>query len=309
MQAEVLVSTKDMEREEWLKWRRKGIGGSDAAAVAGMDPWKSSVEVWLEKTGQIEPKEDTERMEAGRKLEPVIADWFQEKTGLKVWRRNAILQHPKYPFMIANIDRRIVGRQEGLECKNTSEYMKGEWDGDKIPEMYQIQCQHYMAVTGYKAWWIAVLIGGNKFRYKRIERDEEIINYLIQIEKNFWDLVKKGVPPEMDGSPASTEILKKMYPEAKPDSIIRLPLEAKELIAEYELASEEEKAAKERKEAAANKLKNLLGENELGLIEDRKVSWKTIISTRFDSRKFKKDHPDLYEKYAKESKYRRFMIS
>src|SRR5690606_30783967 len=126
---------------------------------------------------------------------------FSLRTGLKVRRRNAILQHQQYEWMIANIDREVVGVREGLECKTTSAFNAGEWKNDEIPAPYIVQCQHYMAVTGYSAWWIAVLIGGNKFVYKRIERDDELIEQLIELEKDFWENhVMKNVPPEMDGS-------------------------------------------------------------------------------------------------------------
>ena len=103
----------------------------------------------------------------GNVLEEVVAQEFAKRTGLKVQRRNAILQHPAYPWMLANVDRLIVGERIGLECKTASEYLKKEWEGEEIPVTYLLQCQHYMAVTGYEAWWIAVLIGGNKFVYKR----------------------------------------------------------------------------------------------------------------------------------------------
>src|SRR5690606_12206216 len=107
-------------------------------------------------------------------LEDYVAKRFVEATGMKVRRINAILQHSEYPFMLANVDRLIVGKKEGLECKVTNSYAKKEWE-DEIPIYYEIQCHHYMAVTGYKAWWIACLIGNERFVYKRIERDEEVI--------------------------------------------------------------------------------------------------------------------------------------
>lgn len=150
-------------------------------------------------------------------------------------RRNAILQHPKYTFMLANIDRYIMDNERGrgiLECKTANEYFKGEWDGDKIPEHYLIQIQHYLAVTGLEYAYIAVLIGGNKFRMKQIDRDDEIIDYLVKIESDFWHLVENEIPPEMDGSDASKELLAKLYPEAKQESSIELPPVAKELVQE-----------------------------------------------------------------------------
>lgn len=309
MQAISLVYTRDMERADWLKWRRKGIGGSDVAAIAGLNKWKSPVAVWLDKTGQIDPEEPGETAYWGNQLEDLVAKEFEIRTGMKVRKKNSILQHPYYPFMLANIDRYIVGVREGLECKTSSEYRKDEWKDDNIPEEYILQVQHYMAVTGYETWWIAVLIGGNKFMYKRIERDEEIINYLIQIEKDFWTkyVVPKVLPP-VDGSQASTEILNKLYPEAVPDSKIDIPPSAQNLLDQYDQAKEQEKYWADKKEEAANKIKQLMGENELAFFGERKISWKTVISNRIDTIALKKDRPDIYSQYVKENTSRRFVI-
>lgn len=169
MDAVILANTSEMSHEEWLAARRKGIGGSDAAAIAGLNKWKSPVAVYLEKIGQA-PEENVSSEAAywGTVLEDVVAQEFSKRTGLKVRRRNAILQHPEHSFMLANVDRLIVGEKAGLECKTASEYLKEEWKDDEVPAQYLIQCQHYMAVTGYDAWWIAVLIGGNKFIYKKL---------------------------------------------------------------------------------------------------------------------------------------------
>ncbi len=303
----VLTPTKEMTRSEWLTWRKQGIGGSDAAAIAGLCRWKSPVAVYLEKIGEIEPEEAGEPAYWGQILEDIVAREFSVRTGLKVQRRNAILQHPDYPFMIANLDRLIIDETRGiLECKTTSEWMKDEWDG-KIPDQYMIQLQHYLAVTGLSYGYIAVLIGGNKFQYQMIERDEEIINYLTKIEADFWELVKSHTPPEMDGSQASSDLLKKLYPEGKP-SETPLPLEAKDLIGQYQEAKEFEKKWSLAKDEAGNKLKAMLEEHEVGIIGDMEVRWKTVKTSKFDSKAFKQDHQDLYEKYTKPSSYRRFEI-
>ena len=304
-----IASTKDMSREMWLEARRKGIGGSDVAAIARMSRWKSPVQVWLEKTGQAPLEEEqSEAAYFGTILEDVVADEFAKRTGLKVRRCNQILQHPEYPFMIANVDRLIVGEKTGLECKTASEYLKDEWGGEEVPAPYLLQCQHYMAVTGYDAWWIAVLIGGNKFVYKKIERDDELIQQIIQIESDFWNNhVVPQVPPELDGSAASTELLNKMYPVGQ-NNEISLPSEADQLIAELEEAKAHQKVADERVSELENKLKALLGENEIGVAKNHIVTWKTVTSERVDSRRLAKERPDIYKQYLKPSVSRRFGI-
>lgn len=312
--AQVLASTKDMSREEWLKARRQGIGGSDAAAIAGLHPYKTAIQVYLEKIGEIGEEEAGEAAYWGTKLEDVVAEEFSTRTGFKVSRRNAILQHPEHKFMLANIDRFFMHPERGrgvLECKTASAYKAGEWEGDKIPDHYVIQVQHYLAVTGLQFGAIAVLVGGNRFLYKLVERDEEIIRYLIQIESSFWQMVEARTPPPLDGSKAATDLLDMLYPveQVKAEQPpIELPPAAYDLIAAYEQAKAEEKAASERKEAAANQLKALLGDYEIGIVGDRRVIWKTIESERLDTKAFKAAHPDIAAKFIKPSNYRRFEV-
>jgi putative phage-type endonuclease len=311
MQADILTSTNQMSHEEWLLQRRQGIGGSDAAAIAGLSKWKSPVAVYLEKIGQAPTEEvSSEAAYFGSLLEDVVAQEFSKRSGLKVRRRNAILKHPEYSFMLANVDRLIVGAKEGLECKTASEYLKNEWEGEEIPAPYLIQCQHYMAVTGFDAWWIAVLIGGNKFVYKRIERDEELIQYLIQIESDFWtNHVEKQIPPAFDGSDASSELLKALYPIGKYTvEEIELPHEALDLTQRYEdLKAQEQDIAQQRKETE-NQLKAMLGDYEKAYAGERLITWKTVYSSRINSKLLKEKYPNIYEEVTTESVSRRFGI-
>ena len=267
---------KVLDREEWLKIRQTGIGGSDAAAVAGLSRFRSPLQVYMEKLGLTEPQEETEAMYWGKKLEDLVAEEFSIRTGMKLRRRNETLRHKDYPWMIAHVDRLIVGKDEGLECKTAGAYKADEWQGDDIPWEYAIQCYHYMAVTGYSAWWIAVLIGGNRFIYKRIERDEEIIANLIKIESDFWNNhVVKRIPPDPDGSTASTEFVKSLYPKSN-GKALDLPSETDKWIEQYHEALEAEKEARERKNEAQNRLQTLLGEYEIGRFKDWVVEWKTV---------------------------------
>ena len=275
MQAIRLVNTKDMDRDEWLEWRRKGIGGSDVAAICGMSRYKSPMAVYLDKIGELETVEDNPKMKAGRILEPVIADWFSEETGCKVWRQNAIFQHPKYPFMLANIDRWLPGLNAGLECKNTSEYSRYDWEGTQAPTEYILQCNHYMAVTGADRWFIAVLIGGWDFQWRVIERDDELIQNLITIEETFWnDHVLAKVPPAY--SHMDTELLKEKFPHSTPGEIAHLPEEAYDDIQGLYKARADLNDAKRRKELHENRIKGYMGTAELAYFqEELKFTWKT----------------------------------
>lgn len=310
MQAEVLMSTAEMSRKEWLKARRNGIGGSDAAAIAGLNKWKSPVGVYLDKVSQT--PDEAEAGEAaywGNVMEDIVAQEFSRRTGMKVRRRNAILYHPEYEWMLANVDRLIVGKREGLECKTASEYLKDQWEEEEVPAAYLLQCQHYMAITGYDAWWIAVLVGGNKFIYKKVERDDELIQHLIDIEKNFWEEhVLKENPPAFDGSDASSDLLKALYPEAISDTEITLPSETGTLLDALDQVNTELKELETQKKEYENKVKALMGENEKAIAGERVITWKSITSNRFDSRSFAKEYPELYNKFTKQSSYRRFAV-
>lgn len=309
MSATVFAMTNDMQRSDWLDARRKGIGGSDASVIAGVNKYKSQLDLWLEKTGQVEDNEPGEAAYWGNMLEDIVAREFMTRTGLKVRRRNAILQHPEHEFMLANVDRLIVGQDIGMECKTTSAYNKAEWEDDNIPDAYYIQTQHYMAVTGYQSWYIAVLIGGQRFMYKEIARNDELIAKLIELEKAFWQHVVSGTMPSTDGSDACAEALRKLYPDSNGLEVL-LPDTADFYIREYESAKSEEKAATERKQAAQNALQLMLGDWERGRIGDRIVSWKSAKpAERFDTKTFKADYPDLAAQYSKAGEpTRRFSI-
>ncbi|ELK47211.1 phage-type endonuclease [Halobacillus sp. BAB-2008] len=306
IKAQVLQNTADMEENEWLESRRQGIGGSDAAAIAGFNKWKSPVVVYMEKIGEV--KSESSNAEAaywGHVMEATVAQEFSKRTGLKVRKRNAILQHPEHAWMLANVDRLIVGKNEGLECKTASEYLKDEWDGEEIPMAYLLQCQHYMAVTGADAWWIAVLIGGNKFVHKRIERDEELIESLTDMEKDFWEQhVLKQNPPEIDGSSASVDFIKAMYPDADPDSETELDSESDKLLEALEQIKTEEKDLKTKKNEYENRLKQKLETFERGFTNHYVVTFKNQERRTVDSKRLKAEQPELYEKYTKVSKSR-----
>jgi len=310
MTAITLAKTLDMPKSDWLELRRKGIGGSDAAAILGLNPWKSPMDVWLEKTGEYDDDHsdrETEKMYWGNVLEDVVAKEFTARTGLKVRRRNAILSHKDRPFMIATIDRLVVGRQAGLECKTAGQYAAEDWEMG-LPDYYMPQVQHYMAVTGYPAWYVAVLIGGQEFKYFKVARDESYTRQLVEAETEFWHMVEAGTPPTIDGTRASTEMVKKRYPEADKGKEIELPFEAFGLVQQYEKACEEEKKVQLIKDEAANRLKDMLGEAERGSIYDRQVIWQNVSTKKLDTKTLQSEQPDIYKKYTQESAYRRFSV-
>ncbi|MFR4988705.1 YqaJ viral recombinase family protein [Anaerotruncus colihominis] len=225
MQARILTSTENLPYEDWLDYRRQGIGGSDASVVCGISRYKSPVELWMEKTGQLPYQEAGEAAYWGAQLEGLVRTEFTKRTGLEVRRVNQLLQSGEHPFMLANLDGICEHPELGaciFEAKTASAYKAGEWEGS-IPAEYMLQIQHYMAVTGYQAAYIAVLIGGNTFRWKLVMRDEELISMLIRLESDFWDHVDDGTPPPLDGSDASARFLSERFPGSIPQSQITLP--------------------------------------------------------------------------------------
>ena len=309
MKANILVKTEALSQQEWLNYRKQGIGGSDAAALCGLNPYKSPMLLWLEKTGQKEPVPAEEPAYWGKALEPLIREEFSKREKKKIQTVPAIIQHPQYPFMLANIDGIIIDPVEGngiLEIKTTSAYRSHRWE-DKVPNEFMIQLQHYLAVTGLSYAYLALLIGGNEYKSFYIARDQSFITVLIGLERQFWSLVESKTPPPLDGSAATTEFIKELHPQSNGESIT-LPEEALHWISSYQDALEQEKKIKEHKDQAANHLKKMLGDAERGMIAGRKVSWKSIQSEKLNTHELKKEEPDSYSRYIQNSTYRRFTI-
>ena len=310
MPAKILASTADMPYEDWLEYRKQGIGGSDASVVCGINKYKSPVELWMEKTDQLPHQEAGEAAYWGTQLEALVRAEFTKRTGIEVKIVNQLFQSEEHTFMLANLDGICEVPDVGtciFEAKTASAYKATEWE-DTIPDEYALQLAHYMAVTGYKGAYIAVLIGGNTFRWRFVERDEELISMLIELESAFWNHVQDGTPPPLDGSDASARFLSERFPNSVPKSQIELPDTAADLLAQYDEACEQLEAVTEQKQQAENLLKEMLGDNEIGTSGDRIVSWKSVSQERLDSKTLKAEHPTLCKKYTNKTSYRRFTI-
>ena len=299
MPVQVLAKTLDMRKGEWLELRRQGIGGSDAAAIVGLDRYKSAFDVYAEKIGLKAEQPDNEAMRQGRDFEDYVARRFMEATGKKVRRTNSMLQHLEYPFMIANIDRWVVGENAGLECKTTSVLNRAKFSQGEFPPNYYVQCVHYMAVTGAERWYLAVLVLNNAFHVFTIERDENEIQALIETEKHFWqNHVLKKIPPTPDGSESTSEIIKQLFPEARQrEEIALFGYESK--IQQYlELDAQVSELTKQR-DALKQELQLALADAEIGRARGYIVEWKNQVRQSLDTKKLKSDQIEIYEKYLK----------
>ncbi len=302
------LNVAEMTRQDWLIQRQTGIGGSDASAILGFNPWKSMFQLYIDKTSEYVEEIDNEAIHWGNVLEDVVADEFTRRTGKKVRRRNQMFRHKEHDFMIANIDRDVVGEKALLECKTTNAFNAEAWEGEEIPPAYMCQLQHYMAVLDYEKAYIAVLIGGQKFVWKEIERHEEFISLMIEQEKDFWENnVLAGVPPEIDGSDSASKLLKEMYPEDNGE-IITLNHEAEMLIVAITSIKEEVKEKTTLQKEYENKLKLMIGEAEKGMSKSFEVRHATVTSKRLDTKRLRKDMPDIAEKFTNETKSRRLTI-
>lgn len=299
----IMTVSKMQDHSAWLEMRNKGIGGSEAAVVIGMSKWKSPFQLWLEKTGQVEPEDisDKECVYWGNVLEQAVADRFSELTGKKV-RKQGMLQDEQYPFIFANVDRWVIGENAGLECKTTNAFNKEEWEGDNIPDSYYCQCQWYMGVTGAERWYIACLIGGQNFVWKEVARCEEDITALRNAVIDFWNKVENNIMPAVDGSEDCKKALSNIY-EANHDLSIALPHVAEEAIENYIDVKNKIKELEEIQTLYQNQIMSMLGEAEIGTVGEHKVTWKqSAARITVDSKKLKAEYPDIYKVCSKVGK-------
>lgn len=202
-------------------------------------------------------------------------------------------------MILANIDRMIVGEKAILECKTTSAYNAKEWIDDEIPASYIVQVQYYLGILGpeYKKGYFAVLIGGNRFVWKEVERDEELIQMIFSSVVNFWnDHVLKGVAPALDGSSAAEEFLKKKYAESDSTKIVDLTSANKERIQHYLRLKAEIAALQEQAKELENQIKQELKDAETGFVGKYQATWKPVVSNRVDTNKLKEHFPIFTKK-------------
>lgn len=304
MKYRTLVSTIGLSRQDWLKARQQGIGGSDVAGILQANSYTSPLKIYLDKTTPVsEGTESTqnEAMRQGHDLEEYCASRFEEATGKKVRRVNAIIQHIDYPFILANLDRRVDGEDAILECKTTNAFNGKIYAANEIPEAYQLQCHHYLLATGASRCYLAVLVLGTGFYYYTIERDEDMCALLLEKERAFWSLVEAGTPPGWDGSPAATDILRNKYPRVSEATTELMDTTAKD-VAEYHKLGGLIKNLELRREIIKQNLLDEMGEAEFGTINGETVARRIWINGRetLDGKRLKAEKPEIYSEYAKQ---------
>ena len=307
------IPTKNMSREDWLQLRRTSIGGSDVATILGFNKYKSPYQLWLDKTGQIEidASDPSEAAYWGNVFEKTVAEEFTRRTGAKVRNDNHMYFHREYDFLSANVDRQVVGENAILECKTASMFLSDKWEGENIPDQYIFQVQHYLNVLDKEYAYIAVLVGGQKFQWKRIERDQELIDIIQERLIAFWEVnVKQNVAPPIDGSQAATDFLKERYANSEAGKEITLASSFDETITLLNEAKAAKKTVEETISLYENQIKLALGEEdaEIGITPTNLIYWKPVTTNRLDTKMLQKEQPDIYEQYLNASQSRRLTI-
>ena len=321
----ILIPTKGMTRAEWLAERRKSIGGSDAAAIVGLNPYATQYTVWADKTGRLPDKPDSEAMRQGRDFEQYVADRFTELTGKKTRKVNAIIKNPAYPWASANIDRDVVGESAGLECKTTSVMNLRKFKGGEFPSQYYVQCCQYMAIMGNDRWFLAVLVlnqGFMVYQLTRIENDDvpewcsgsvyisdDEITALMEAEKAFWKLVKSDIPPAFSGTQADSDALAAIYKgDEGNDAAVSLFGRDGEIDRYFEI-SDRIKELETQRDKIKQTLQGDLGDQSTGTTENYKVTWRQQTRSSFDAKRFAEENPDFdLSGYYKQSTFRKFDI-
>lgn len=331
-------------RTEWLKARRSGIGGSDVAAILNLNKFKTALDIYEDKISTEEPKDQqSEAAYFGTILEDVVAKEFSKRTGLKVQRVNTMLRSGVGDWMIANIDRAVInpdiagrvsvydeqrqaetGRMIStnwiLECKTANQFMADSWGESqeaeivngavvtehKIPIYYETQVQWYLAVTGCEVCFVAVLLGGQDFRIYAVKRDEDVIKALKEHCSVFWhENVLKRIPPQAQ----SMKDVEKLFPKDNGDLVEATNEQAAD-IGELRTLAERIKELTDQQSVVKSRLIASLGENTGLMIGGEKAcTYKAQKSTRFDSTRFKKEQPAVYQDYVKSTETRVFRLA
>lgn len=301
-----LVKTNDLNRDQWLDVRKRGIGSSDAAAAVGLHPYKSQLAMWAEKTGrgdglpQVDSNDETSPAYWGSLLEPIVAAHYTKRTGNRVRRINAVLQHPTEPWMLANIDREVMGASDVqiLECKTAGINGARLWK-DGVPEYVQLQVMHQLAVTGKQAADVAVLIGGQELRIHRIERDDELIQRLIELERRFWAYVEEDRQPPADGSDSADLALRSLHPQDTGQVIdLSQDLELSGVFSDLIAVRHTIETQTQLEAQLKQRIQQHMGDATRALFEIGEVSWKrSKDACVLDATRLLKDKPELLQQY------------
>ena len=288
-----------MEHSAWLEERRKGIGGSDVAAILGLSPWKTPYRVYQEKRKEVDDWQGNESTDWGKRMEPAIRQWYSDQTGRSVRLPDKIMYNEKYPFMLASLDgftddRRIVEIKTARSGKAW-----GEPGTNEIPDYYAVQCHHYMIVTGYEVTDLPVSIGGGSPVLYEVPADKEITEMIIEAEVKFWERVTTGNPPD----PVTYADAVARFGKIKSEGTVFAGEEVLRYVLELRAVRLEEEALEAKEEDLKGKIIITLGDQGDTLVDvdgNALATYKLAAGRKtFDSKTFEKDNHDIYKQYIK----------
>ena len=292
--------------------RKDFIGGSDIASVMGFSRAKTPLQLWAEKAGEVEPADlsEVEAVEMGHELEETVARLFTKRTGLKVRRapKNYVYSSKatgELPYFRCQVDRLVQGTDELLECKTCSAWKLKEWDDEEIPTEYILQVMWQLGITGRSVGHIAVLIGGQTFKYKKIDFDPSLFDDMIKQALVFWLMVEYKTPPMATGD--DNKFMVDLYPDNEEqmqqldelNDSVALRQQLKGTLAETQEQINEVEA----------RIKQVIGDNLGFTTQEYKVTWKTQVSNRIDTKLIKEEQPEIYNRYVFPSKSRVLRIT
>ena len=306
--AKRLANTKQMNYQQWQEVRKQAIGSSDAATACGLNPYMSMLELWMIKTGRMQQNIEDESagyapLYWGKKLEPLVAEYYNMHTNNKVRRVNAVLQHPDEDkhFMLANLDYAVVGNGEVqiLECKTVGEY-GSKLCRDGVPLYVLCQVQHQLAVTGKQAAHICALICGHETKIYKVTRNETVIQHIINAERHFWQCVETGIPPSVDASDSAAKALQQLYPEQIPLTVEDLTQNEQANYLFNQLLEERHKVEQHQQyfDELKHQLQMMMKDAERAVFTGGSVTWKkSQDSISLDSKSLLKQHPEYLQQF------------
>lgn len=289
----------DASAEDWHATRATGLGGSDIAAICGLNPYTSPLAIYHAKTGTPTPRENNPVLDEaalmGHLLEPVVAARFADITGLPAIENPGTLRHPDISWALVNLDRATEehGETGALELKTRSSYALNDWLAEVTIDV-QIQVQWQLFVTGWSFAYVAALIGGRRTIVHRLDRDQELIDHLISIAGEFWGWVQDQTPPPVDGSVATGKLLDRLHPHGTDSIVVADPFEVETLLKQRATAKEQIAAGELGAQAAENRLKEIAGDaTEVHIRGERAYSWANSHNSHIDWRDLAENHPEV----------------
>ena len=312
---ERIANIAEISREEWLSLRRQGIGGSDAAAICGQNPWRSPLAVYADKKALIPDEADNDSFLFGRRMERPLRQWFAEDFAAQEDKAIVVEEHPfmyrskQWPWMIGNIDGLVQPKDEiegGLELKARDRFMAKHYADDSVMDSDYAQVQHYMALTGLTYFYVVILLG-KKLIWRRVIRNEKYIEWLVEAEQRFWtDYVLTGQAPAPIGLDSDDDVLKALYGIEEEREVMLDELRTQ--VESYVAANEQEKVLAKEKQRLRQLVESRMGTAKYAIAGDHKITWSRFEMRRMDIDRLRKDDPELAARYTKAIPSSRFSV-